>query len=213
MLRQTVFAIASISLLAACNADGTVRQNTVGGAAIGALAGAGVGALLGNRKGALIGAGVGAIAGAGVGNYLDEQQAQLDRDLAGTGATVTNTGDAILVNLPAGITFPTGSAAIQPQFFEPLSKVANTLVTYESSLIDVIGHTDDTGSDAFNQKLSEDRARSVADYILARGVIQERIISYGRGETQPIETNATPEGRAANRRVELKITPLTKDPA
>lgn len=210
MLRQTVFAIASVGLLAACNQDGTVRQNTVGGAAIGALAGAGVGALIGDRKGALIGAGVGAIAGAGVGNYLDEQQAQLDRDLAGTGATVTNTGDVLMVNLPAGVTFPTDSAAIQPQFFEPLSKVANTLATYDSSLIDVIGHTDSSGADAYNQELSERRARAVADYLQGRGVIQERIVAYGRGETQPVATNDTPEGRAANRRVELMITPLTE---
>lgn len=210
MLRQTVFAMASVSLLAACNSDGSVRQNTVGGAAIGALAGAGVGALIGKRKGALIGAGVGAIAGAGVGNYLDEQQAQLDRDLAGTGATVTNTGDAILVNLPAGVTFPTDSAKIQPQFFEPLSKVTSTLAQYDSSLIDVIGHTDDSGSDAYNQELSERRAQAVARYMKDRGVIEERIVAYGRGETQPVATNATSEGRAANRRVELMITPLTQ---
>lgn len=210
MLRQTAFAIVSISLLAACNADGTVRQNTVGGAAIGALAGAGVGALLGKRKGALIGAGIGAIGGAGVGNYLDEQQAQLDRDLAGTGATVVNTGDTILVNLPAGVTFPVNSAAVQPEFFEPLSKVANTLVQFESSLIDVIGHTDDSGADTYNQELSERRAQSVTDYFQNRGVITERIVAYGRGETQPVATNATDEGRSANRRVELKITPLTE---
>lgn len=210
MLRQTVFAIASVGLLAACNQDGTVRQNTVGGAAIGALAGAGVGALIGDRKGALIGAGVGAIAGAGVGNYLDEQQAQLDRDLAGTGATVTNTGDALLINLPAGVTFPTDSASIQPQFFEPLSNVANTLTTYESSLVDVIGHTDSSGAEDYNQDLSERRANAVADYLKGRGVIAERIVAFGRGETQPVATNATPEGRAANRRVELMIVPLTE---
>jgi outer membrane protein OmpA-like peptidoglycan-associated protein len=210
MLRQTVFAMATVSLLAACNADGTVRQNTIGGAAIGALAGAGVGALIGKRKGALIGAGIGAIGGAGIGNYLDEQQAQLNRDLAGTGATVTNTGDAIMVNLPAGVTFPTDSASIQPQFFEPLSKVANTLVQFESSLIDVIGHTDNSGADAYNQELSERRAQAVANYFRDRGVIGERIVAYGRGETQPVATNATAEGRSANRRVELMITPLTK---
>ena len=210
MIRQSVFAIATVSFLAACNSDGSVRQNTVGGAAIGALAGAGVGALLGNRKGALIGAGVGAIAGAGVGNYLDEQKAQLDRDLAGTGATVTNTGDAIMVNLPAGVTFPGDSAAIQPEFFEPLSKVASTLTQYESSLIDVIGHTDDTGSDSYNQDLSDRRAQAVSRYLQGRGVIEQRIIAYGRGEVQPVATNTTAEGRAANRRVELLITPVTQ---
>ena len=100
MVRQTLTALAIASLLAGCNADGTPRQNTAAGAAIGALAGAGVGALIGKRRGALIGAGVGAIAGAGVGSYLDEQKRRLDDDLAGTGATVENTGTQPLNNDP-----------------------------------------------------------------------------------------------------------------
>ena len=210
MVRQTLTALAIASLLAGCNADGTPRQNTAAGAAIGALAGAGVGALIGKRRGALIGAGVGAIAGAGVGSYLDEQKRRLDDDLAGTGATVENTGDVLLVNLPAGVTFSSDSAALEPRFREPLTRVAATITEFESSLIDVIGHTDNQGTDTYNQGLSERRADTVASFLRGEGIRQDRLIAYGKGETQPVASNATAEGRAANRRVELVITPLTE---
>lgn len=210
MLRSPALAVVSVTFLAACNQDGTIRQNTAGGAAIGALAGAGIGALIGDRRGALIGAGVGAIAGAGVGNYLDEQQAQLESDLSGTGATVTNTGEELFVNLPSEITFDVDRAEIKPEFRPSLVKIANTLNQYEASVVDVIGHTDSTGSEAYNQDLSERRADKVAGLFVRRGVIPERIEAFGRGETAPVATNETAAGRAQNRRVEIVITPITE---
>lgn len=211
MIRQTVLALGAASFLAACAEDGGVGQRTGAGTIIGGVTGAVAGALIGDRKGALIGAGVGAIAGAGVGAYLDKQQRDLERNLEGTGATVTNTGEELLVNLPSGVTFAIDSDRIQPEFYDPLANVANTLREYQSSLIDVIGHTDSTGSDTYNQNLSERRADSVASFLLNRGIISERIAAYGRGETQPVATNETDYGRAQNRRVELRIIPVTEE--
>ncbi|MEM7546858.1 MAG: OmpA family protein [Pseudomonadota bacterium] len=210
MLTRTVIALTTVGFLSACTQEGGVGQNTGAGAIIGAVGGAVVGGLIGNRRGALIGAGVGAVTGAGVGVYLDRQQADLERNLEGTGATVTNTGEELLVNLPSSITFAVDRADIQPQFRESLARVASTLVQYESSLIDVVGHTDSTGSESYNQSLSERRASSVANFLISRGVIRERVVAFGQGETQPIASNDTAAGRAENRRVELRITPLTE---
>lgn len=215
MLTRTIIALtASAGILTGCAQNGGpgVGENTGAGAIVGALGGAVIGGLIGgNRKGALIGAGIGAVTGAGVGVYLDQQQRDLERNLEGTGATVTNTGEELLVNLPSSITFDVDRADIQPQFRESLAKVSSTLVQYESSLIDIVGHTDNTGSDSYNQSLSERRADSVAAFMINRGVIQERIVAFGQGETQPVASNDTAAGRAQNRRVELRITPLTND--
>jgi outer membrane protein OmpA-like peptidoglycan-associated protein len=214
MLRNSIIALSVAGLVAGCAQSGNtpaVGQNTGAGAILGAVGGAIVGGLIGgNRKGALIGAGIGAVTGAGVGVYLDNQQAELEKNLEGTGATVTNTGTELLVNLPSNITFAVDRAEIQPQFQDSLSRVASTLVQYESSVIDVIGHTDSTGSDAYNQDLSQRRANSVANFLIGRGVIRERIVAYGQGESAPIASNDTAEGRAQNRRVELRIVPLTE---
>ncbi len=211
MLKQSIIAITTAGLIAGCAQNGGVGQNTGAGAIIGAVGGAVVGGLIGGgRKGALIGAGIGAVTGAGVGVYLDNQQAELEKNLEGTGATVTNNGEELLVNLPSSITFAVDRSDIQPQFRESLSKVASTLVQYESSLVDVIGHTDSTGADAYNQDLSQRRAESVAEFLIGRGVIRDRVVAFGQGETQPIASNDTAEGRAQNRRVELRIVPLTE---
>lgn len=214
MLRTSIIAVSVAGILAGCAQNGNgpaVGQNTGAGAILGAVGGAIIGGLIGgDRKGALIGAGIGAVAGGGVGVYLDNQQAELEKNLEGTGATVTNTGEELLVNLPSSITFPVDRAEIQPQFQDSLARVASTLVEYESSVIDVIGHTDSTGSDQYNQDLSQRRADSVANFLINRGVIRERVVAFGQGETQPIATNETAEGRAQNRRVELRIVPLTE---
>ena len=211
MLRQTIAITAAAGLLSACAADGTVNQNVAGGAAIGAIIGAVTGAVIGDRKGAIIGAGVGAVAGGAAGAYLDQQQKELERNLEGTGATVTNTGEELLVNLPSEITFDVDRAVIKPEFREPLARMAETLVQYESSAVDVIGHTDNTGSEAYNEELSQRRADSVAGFFVQRGVIRERILAYGEGESRPVATNETKEGRARNRRVEIKITPIVAE--
>lgn len=211
MWKKPVLAVVCASmLLAGCE---TVQQNprTAAGAGIGALGGAAVGTLFGgnDRRNALIGAGIGMLAGAAVGQYLDQQQRELEASLAGTGAQVTRQGDQLVVNFPASITFATDSAQIRPEFNSTLNEVAATLQRYPQSYIDVVGHTDSTGSDQYNQALSERRAQSVANYLRSRGVTPARVAAYGMGETQPVATNATAEGRQANRRVEVRIIPAT----
>ena len=130
---------------------------------------------------------------------------------AGTDVEVTRDGDNLILNMPSGITFATDQATIQPQYRPTLDQVAATLAEYEQTYIDVYGHTDSDGSDAYNQSLSERRAQSVAGYLTTRGVQQARIATRGFGETQPIESNATAAGKAANRRVEIKIVPFTEN--
>jgi len=172
--------------------------------------GLGHGGLVGDdRRNAAVGAGIGAVAGGAVGAYLTRQEADLNEDLAGTGATVVNTGDQLIVTLPENVTFAVDSATIQPRFTDTLREFAFTLQTYPSTLIDVVGHTDSTGASAYNQRLSEARATSVLEFLAAEGVKRERMVAVGRGESQPVASNATVQGRAANRRVEIVITPVT----
>lgn len=182
------------------------------GAGIGAAVGAVGGVIIGGsnkRKSALIGAGVGALAGAGVGAYMDAQEAKLRRQLQGTGVSVTRDGNNIILNMPGNITFDTDSPAIKPDFNEVLNSVALVLKEYNKTYVDVIGHTDSTGSAAYNQTLSERRAESVANALNSRGVIRERIMTSGMGPRYPIADNATPQGRALNRRVEIALVPVT----
>ncbi|MGF1501268.1 MAG: OmpA family protein [Paracoccaceae bacterium] len=198
-------AIAGLAL-SGCQSTGT---NTVTGAVLGAGTGAALGTLAGgdDRRNALVGAGIGLLAGATVGNYLDAQEQALRTNLAGTGASVTNTGSQLVVILPGNVTFATDSAQIQPQFVPTLNNVTNTLNQYPQSFIDVIGHTDSTGDANYNLGLSERRAQSVADFFRVRGIYVGRIAAFGLGETQPIADNGTNFGRAQNRRVELVIIP------
>jgi len=144
---------------------------------------------------------------------MDKQIKELKEATAGSGVDVkaVDDGQAILVNLPNGVTFDTDSTLIKPGFRDTLDTVAISLNKFPNSLIDVYGHTDSTGSDAYNQTLSENRARVVADYLADKGVAAARIRSTGFGKTQPVASNDTPEGRAANRRVEIKIVPVTQD--
>ncbi len=211
MLRTVIIIAVSGSMLVGCQ---TVRDNpnTAGGAILGALGGAAVGALLpgSSRTNALIGAGIGLLAGAAVGQYMDQQERDLRADLAGTGADIYRQGDTLVVNFPAQVTFGIDSSRIQPGFYRTLDDVSGTLNRYPQSYLDVVGHTDDTGSEAYNQSLSERRAGSVSNYFRSRGVEPARIASYGMGETQPIASNADVYGRQQNRRVELRITPATQ---
>ncbi|WP_336056236.1 OmpA family protein [Nitratireductor sp. CH_MIT9313-5] len=187
-------------------------SNTAGGAALGALAGAGVGLLAGgdDRRNALIGAGIGALAGGSVGAYMDRQEAQLRSQLQGTGVSVTRQGNNIILNMPSNITFATDEANIQPAFYPTLNSVALVLKQYNQTLVDVVGHTDSTGDDGYNMDLSRRRASSVANYLMAQGAASQRFEVIGMGETQPIASNATPEGRAQNRRVEIQLVPVTQ---
>ncbi len=212
MLRKAIIVAVSGSMLVGCAENVRNNPNTAGGAIIGALGGAAIGTLFGgsDRRNALIGAGIGMLAGAAVGQYMDRQERELRADLAGTGAVVNRDGDSLLVSFPANVTFGVDSAAIRPGFYRTLDDVSGTLNRYPQSYLDVVGHTDSTGSEAYNQALSERRADSVSNYFRSRGVEPARIASYGMGETQPVASNADSYGRQQNRRVELRITPATQ---
>jgi len=189
-------------------------SDTTKGAGIGAAAGAVVGLLTGgdaaaHRKNALIAAGVGALAGGAIGNYMDRQEANLRHDLQGTGVSVTRMGDNITLNMPGNITFKTDSAELDPSFYKVLNSVGIIVKKYNKTVVEVAGHTDSTGSAEYNQKLSERRANSVAQYLESQGLANNRVVTVGAGETRPVADNSTPEGRQANRRVELTLTPLT----
>jgi len=217
MKRIATLVVASTFALAACtSADPYTGEqstnNTTIGAGLGALAGGVAGALIGGgdwRKRALIGAGVGALAGGGIGYYMDQQEAKLRQRLQSTGVSVTRVGNDIILNMPGNITFATGSADINANFYEVLNSVGIVLEEYEKSLVDIYGHTDSVGSAQSNQALSERRAQSVARYLTTRGIRGDRFLVQGMGESQPIASNGTAAGKAQNRRVEIRISPLT----
>ncbi len=215
-IKITIAALATISL-GACVTNPETGERRVSNAAIGGIGGAVAGYFLGDLIGGkrdrtekIVGAGVGAVAGAGVGYYLDEQARKLRERTAGSGIDVDREGDSLVVNMPSGLTFDTNSSNVKPEFRSTLDEVARTLAEYEKSYIDVYGHTDSTGTDSYNQSLSERRASSVAGYLQGKGVVPARVATQGFGESQPVATNATEEGRTANRRVEIKIVPVTE---
>ncbi len=184
------------------------------GAATGAIAGAVVGLISGDnsrerRKRALRGAGIGAIAGGGVGYYMDVQEAKLRQRLQGTGVSVTRQGDNLILNMPSNITFGVNSASINGQFFDVLNSVNLVLKEYNKTLVEIMGHTDSTGSDSHNQGLSERRAEAVASYFRSRDIEPMRLAAYGHGERYPVASNASEAGRSQNRRVEIVLVPIT----
>ncbi len=203
----------------ACVTDPNTGEKKASRTAIGAGLGGTLGYLLGGVVGGntarIIGAGIGGSAGAVLGKQYDDQIKELKEQTAGTGVDVEEVGnqDAILVRLPDGVTFATGSAAINPGFLDTLNNVAESLITYPNSLIDVYGFTDTTGSTALNQQLSEQRARAVADYIAARGVARSRIATQGFGEQYDYLRVKTGDNvnEPLNRRVEIKITPISQE--
>ena len=214
-----IAALAGLASLAlsACVTDPETGQQRISKSAIGGIGGALGGYLLGDIVGGhrdrtekIVGAGIGAVAGAGIGYYLDQQERELRQKTAGTGIDVVRDGDSLLLNMPSQVTFDVDSSAVKPEFRSTLNDVASTLVQYESTYIDVYGHTDSTGSDAYNQTLSERRAQSVSSYLASRGVQSARLATRGFGESQPVASNTTEEGRAQNRRVEIRIVPVTQ---
>jgi outer membrane protein OmpA-like peptidoglycan-associated protein len=212
-------AVACFMTLSACTTlDPYTREEKTAHAqrqaVIGAAAGAAVGLITGDssmerKKRALIGAGLGALAGAGVGNYMDRQEAKLRAELDKTGVSVTRIGDNITLNMPGNVTFATNSADLNAGFFDVLNSVAMVSNEFEQTVIEVAGHTDNTGSDTYNQQLSERRANAVAAYMRTREVRSDRIITVGQGELRPVASNETAEGRQQNRRVEITFVPLT----
>ena len=208
----TVF-VSGCETLDAYTRDSETSKATKG-ALIGAAAGAVVGLISGDdaverRQQALIGAGVGALAGGSIGYYMDKQEAKLRAELEGTGVSVTRIGDNITLNMPGNVTFATDSSDLSPAFFDVLNSVGKVMGEFDQTVVEVAGHTDNTGSDSYNQSLSERRAASVATYLQAQQVMSQRLITVGMGEARPVADNSTDIGRQANRRVEITMVPLT----
>ncbi|WP_176085176.1 OmpA family protein [Martelella sp. HB161492] len=212
MLKKAMIAVLGTAFLAGCtttdpNTGQTVNNNTgtglLTGTAIGALAGGLIG---GDVKGAVIGGAIGAVAGGGIGAYIDSQEREFRAALAGTGVSVVRNGDQLTLIMPSNITFATDQYQIVPNFYSTLNAVSTVLVKYDRTAINVNGYTDSTGSDAYNMNLSQQRANSVASYLMQSGVSGRRISAMGFGSQYPIASNATPEGRAQNRRVEIQIS-------
>lgn len=219
MKARVIPTIAAVLLLSACTSFNpfTGQQqisNTAGGATIGAATGAVGGLVVAGatggdpRVGALIGAGVGALAGGAVGAYMDQQEAELRAQLQGTGVSVTRVGDQIILNMPSNITFDVGQSDVKPQFRATLQSVSLVLHQFGKTIVDVVGHTDSDGSDESNLLLSRQRATAVANVIASQGIDPRRFFIDGKGESDPIASNSTSAGKAQNRRVEIRISPL-----
>lgn len=214
MIRKIVTALAAAIMLVGCTTTDQVTgertpNRTANGAIIGAIIGAGAGTLAGgdDRRNALIGAGVGALAGAAIGNYMDRTYQNLRQRLQGTGVGVTRVSESqILLNFPADLTFDFNRDSVKGQFVPTLRDVGGVLREYDQTTVDVYGFADSVGAEAYNQDLSERRAMNVASVLMSGGVIRQRIAATGYGENRPIASNATDEGRARNRRVEVYIS-------
>ena len=189
------------------------NDRTRKGAIIGAVAGAVAGLLSGGdaterRQRALVGVGVGGLAGGAIGNYQDRQERALRDRMAGTGVDVVRNGDNITLNMPENITFGFDRSDLQPQFFAVLDNVAGTLREYNQTIVEVAGHTDSKGTDSYNQALSDRRANAVGNYLMSKGLVRDRFILIGAGESRPVASNETDAGRAQNRRVEITLVPI-----
>ncbi|MBO6766468.1 OmpA family protein [Maricaulis sp.] len=214
-----VTSLAALAVTACTTTDpytGETRPNYTGrGVLLGAAAGAALGYLTNTndseegRTNALIGAGVGALAGGAIGNYMDRQETAMREALSDTGVGVRREGNDLRLIMPGDVTFATNSADIQGQFYGILSDVSTVLNRYPATYVDVVGHADSTGPADYNQTLSENRALSVANYLIAQGVLRDRFYVAGMGERSPIASNDTPSGRQQNRRVEILIRPHT----
>ncbi len=199
--------IVSVLALSACATDDPHKRAKIG-AAVGAAAGAVLGNQTNDDEGAVKGAAAGAVVGGLIGNYMDKQQAELEAKLAAEQAANEITlarveEDTLRVDLNSEVTFDTNSASINPGFGDTLAKLGNVISEYDKSNVRIVGHTDSTGSDSYNQSLSERRANSVSEYLSSQGVSVLRINTEGRGEFEPRADNSSPEGRQMNRRVEI----------
>lgn len=218
MTRQIFALLISVTLIGCTTTDpftgeremNKTSQGAMWGALGGALLGAAVSSKNDRTKGMLQGAGIGAVAGGSVGYYMDKQEDKLRKQLQGTGVSVSREGDNIILNMPSNITFDTNSYTLKGRFHDTLDSVVLVLNEYKSTIVTVMGHTDSTGSKQLNQKLSEERALAVANYMSQKGVAQQRLAASGYGEAFPIASNGSENGRAQNRRVEIKLEPVTE---
>ncbi|NJN46978.1 MAG: OmpA family protein [Candidatus Competibacteraceae bacterium] len=207
----TIICCIALFGVTACAVDDPYRR-TKAGAGIGAVAGAVIGHQIDGKSGRYVGAAVGALAGGAAGNYMDRQQQAFDQALAEEqnryNMEVQRMQDGSLkLNIPSEVSFDVDRADIKPAFVPTLDKVANILQEYNQSTIDIIGHTDSSGSDDYNLELSLRRAESVANYLASRGVAPQRLRTDGRGKREPRASNATASGRQLNRRVEMIVRP------
>jgi len=216
-----ILVLALALALAGCAKDEYGNTRPMTDAQKGALIGAAAGAVIGltakdKKRGVLIGAVGGGIAGGLVGTYMDKQKQDLEKVLrpeidAGLVTVTALPNDQLQITMTSSTAFAVDSATIEPGFYSTLDKIAQVLVRYGKTHLAVIGHTDSTGSDAYNQALSERRAGSVQQYLIGQGVIPERVDAFGKGESQPRASNATIEGRQLNRRVEIIVTPIVAE--
>ncbi len=194
--------LVSVIIYPACNAS-----NRTKGAIIGATAGAATGAVVSGKKNKavaiILGAAIGGVAGGLIGDYMDKQAAKIREDLEG--ATVERVGEGILITFDSGILFDHDSYALKAATRENLNELTPTLQKYDDTDLLILGHTDNTGTDEYNETLSERRAGSVNNYLVSQGVGGERLTNTGYGESDPVATNETVEGRELNRRVEVVI--------
>ncbi len=218
-MKRVVLVAATLAIASCTTANDPLTgrpqvNNTAAGVGVGAAIGALGGLLVAKSKGgdtrksALIGAGIGALVGGGIGNYMDRQEQELRAQLQNTGVSVTRSGDTIILNMPSNVTFATDQDALNAQFYPVLNAVSIVLNKYPQTLLDIDGHTDNTGTSQHNQELSERRAVSVGRYLNSRQVDSRRLLIVGFGETRPIAPNENEAGRAANRRVEVRVSPL-----
>jgi outer membrane protein OmpA-like peptidoglycan-associated protein len=206
--------------LAGCAADQPLGNmgHREAGTLIGAVGGAVIGAVAYDRnrtKGAVVGAVGGALAGGAVGRYMDDQKRDLEKNLAteiklGQARVDKLPNDVVRITMTSQTAFETNSASIKPGFHSTMDKLADVMVRYGKTTLTVVGHTDDVGTNAYNQSLSERRALSVAQYLESKRVDSMRLATAGKGETQPRSSNATESGRQENRRVEIYVEPVTQ---
>ncbi|XBQ14922.1 MAG: OmpA family protein [Oceanicaulis sp.] len=213
ILRSLTAAALALGLAAACTTTDQYGNVTRNNAGTGVLLGAAGGALLGTLAGgddarnAAVGAAAGAALGGGVGVYMDRQEEAYRERLRGSGVSVRRVGDELILTMPGDITFETDSSRVAPRFDPVLSDVADVMMTYPATYVDVIGHADQRGDASYNQALSERRASAVAAELIARGVNGDRFYVAGMGERQLLDPANNPTAWAANRRVEIKISP------
>jgi outer membrane protein OmpA-like peptidoglycan-associated protein len=217
-MKKQMMIAASLStlMLVGCTSNPYTGEQQTGKSALYGLGGAAAGAAIGaatsgsddRAKGALIGAAVGGAAGGGYGFYVDKQEQRLRQELQGTGVRVVRNGENLQLVMPGNITFASGSSDISSSFYPTLNSLVKVFKEFDKNGVEIIGHTDSTGSNDLNMRLSRDRAQSVASYLASNSVSSARISSMGVGPSQPIASNDTAEGRAQNRRVEINLRPI-----
>lgn len=205
LAKKLILPVISLALIT----TGCATTNAEKGATIGAVAGAVLGKSTGNHKDKrlVLGAAIGALAGAVIGDYMDKQEAEFRQELSGSGIDVVREGNNLRLIMPSNITFATDQSYISTGFHATLDDIAKVLIKYDKTLLSIEGHTDNTGSNEYNQDLSLKRANSVKNYLVHKNILAARLNVKGFGENMPLVANDTPQNRALNRRVEIQIVP------